>query len=609
MNLCLSSTFGMVLFMIAQAGSAWASAVIKEGMPLTPPKAAPNVLILLTDDQGLSDLSFYGNPSLETPHLDALAHRSVRLENFLVAPTCSPTRAALLTGQHEFKVGITHTISGRSLLKPNIPTLAEHLKSAGYRTAIFGKWHLGETYPSRAQDRGFDEVFIHLGGGIGQTPDYWGNQYDNPTIEHNGSWEATEGYCTRVFTDAAWKWISANDEEPWFAYVAYNAPHTPLQIDDTLAQKYLDKGLPESQARFYAMIDDLDYEIGKLLTKLEAAGLAEDTIVIFMGDNGSAKGGQPHELEYNAGLRDTKGSAYQGGVRVPFFIRWPAGGISTGRSVAQLTSVMDLFPTLSELIGYPLGDATALDGRSIVPLLRGTAAPWPDRTIVSHVGRWANGRASEHKHLGSAIRNQRFSLVNGSELYDLVNDRGQTTNVADRFPEVFETLTAAYDSWWQQVLPIAEDVPPITVGAPQAPISHLTCMDWGRSGIGDDGGFYPPWNQEHVNTLAKGKLLERIAPIGAWKLHFAQSGTYRITVRTYPAEAAATTPALKDGKATLYLGEKPIKQSIHSGDRAIVFNVDIEQGTHLLEALIECDDGSIPAHGAFYATVQYLELQ
>ena len=222
----------------------------------------PNVLIILTDDQGLSDLGFYGNPSLETPNLDALARDSVRLEDFLASPTCSPTRAALLTGKHEFKVGITHTISGRSLLKPKVPTLPAHFQAAGYRTAIFGKWHLGETYPSRPQDRGFDEVFIHLGGGIGQTPDYWGNSYFDPHIYHNGNWQATDGYCTAVFSRAAWNWIDQPAPQPWLAYLSLNTPHTPLQIDDQLAQKYLDKGLPESQARFYAMIDDLDREVG-----------------------------------------------------------------------------------------------------------------------------------------------------------------------------------------------------------------------------------------------------------------------------------------------------------------------------------------------------------
>jgi len=195
-----------------------------------------------------------------------------------------------MTGQHEFKVGITHTISGRSLLKPDVPTLPEHFQAAGYRTAIFGKWHLGETYPSRPQDRGFDEVFIHLGGGIGQTPDYWGNNYFDPHIQHYGKWNATKGYCTAVFSRAAWNWIDQPSPQPWLAYLSLNTPHTPLQIDDKLAQKYLDKGLPESQARFYAMIDDR--EVGELLKKLEDKGLSDNTIVLFMGDNGSPKDGR-----------------------------------------------------------------------------------------------------------------------------------------------------------------------------------------------------------------------------------------------------------------------------------------------------------------------------
>lgn len=609
MNSKLKTPLYATLFLLAQISPIFGNATVKQPLKTAPLATPPNVLIILTDDQGLSDLGFYGNPSLETPNLDSLARDSVRLEDFVASPTCSPTRASLLTGRHEFKVGITHTISGRSLLKPNIPTLSEHLQASGYRTGIFGKWHLGETFPSRPEDRGFDEVFIHLGGGIGQTPDYWGNQYFDPMIQHNGEWVPTEGYCTGIFTDAAWDWIETADAAPWFAYIAYNAPHTPLQIHEELAQKYLDKGLPESQARFYAMIDDIDREVGELLAKLEAKGLAENTIVIFMGDNGSAKGGKPAEMEYNAGLRGTKASSYQGGVRVPCFIRWPAGGIKGGRSVDQLTSMTDLFPTLSELVGSPLDDQSAVDGRSITPLLQGNDAAWPSRTVVTHVGRWANGEAAAHKHIGSAIRNERFSLVNGAELYDLANDRGETNDVSQQFPEVFNTLTAEYDKWWQAVRPMAEDVLPMTVGAPEAPISHLTCMDWGASGIGDDGGFYPPWNQGYVSALAAGKPLPRIAPIGAWSLHFAQSGTYRITVSTYPSEASASTPALKKGMASLYLGEKKFEQNIQAGDRAIAFEIDIEQGAHSLEALIESNDGSIPAHGAFYATVEYLDAQ
>lgn len=602
----LKTALSVVLFLLFQAGCALNSSQSTTSGSNTSP---PNVLIIITDDQGLSDVGFYGNPSLETPNLDALARNSVRLEDFLASPTCSPTRAALITGRHEFKVGITHTISGRSLLKPNIPTLSAHLQRAGYRTGIFGKWHLGETYPSRPEDKGFDEVFVHLGGGIGQTPDFWGNQYFDPMIQHNGEWVPTEGYCTGIFTDAAWDWIDSDDKEPWFAYIAYNAPHVPLQIHEELAQKYLDKDLPESQARFYAMIDDLDREVGELLAKLKAKGLAENTIVVFMGDNGSAKGGKPAEMEYNAGLRGTKASAYQGGVRVPCFIRWPDGGIEGGRSVNQLAGVIDLFPTIAELTGVPLDHMLAVDGRSITPLLKGTVDSWSDRTMVTHVGRWANGNAAAHKHIGSAIRNERFSLVNGSELYDLVNDSGETLNVAEQFPEVFDTLTAKYEKWWHEVRPMAEDVPPITVGAPEAPVSHLTCMDWGASGVGDDGGFYPPWNQGYVNTLASGQPLSNIAPIGAWKLYFAQSGKYRITVSTYPIEANVATPALKQGNATLYLNQKAFNRSIHAGDRKIIFNLNIKQGEHSLEALIRCNDGSIPEHGAFYATVEYLNVQ
>ncbi|MGZ0708872.1 arylsulfatase [Coraliomargarita sp. W4R53] len=608
-DLKLKTAFSIALFLVPPFSAAIGNTTLRQSMESAPLVTPPNVLIILTDDQGLSDLGFYGNPSLETPNLDALAHSSVRLEDFIASPTCSPTRAALLTGQHEFKVGITHTISGRSLLKPGVPTLPEHFKNAGYATAIFGKWHLGDTYPSRPQDRGFDETFIHLGGGIGQTPDYWGNTYFNPEIQHNGSWVSTDAYCTKVFSDAAWDWIQSQKNHPWLAYLAYNAPHTPLQIDDALAQKYLDKGLPESQARFYAMIDDLDREIGALLQKLDDDGLAENTIVIFMGDNGSAKGGKAAEMEYNAGLRGTKASPYQGGVRVPCFIRWPAGHIEGGRSVDQLTGISDLFPTLAELAGIPLPDSTTVDGRSLQPLLQNEQPNnWSDRTIVTHVGRWANNTPlDESKYPGSAIRNQRFSLVGGKELYDLENDRGQETDVSKDYPEVYATLQKQYDQWWSSIQSELESVPPIIVGSPEQPIADLTCMDWGASRLKDSHGYYPPWNQGYIRTLLAAEPLNHITPVGAWKLQFLRSGNYRITLRNLPPEASDSEAGILANKATLQMGEQTLTQAISAGQRAVSFELSVEAGITSLEGLFEYAHNKRPAHGAFYVNVEYLD--
>ena len=587
-----------------QASDTGQKDTIKNQATATP----PNVLIILTDDQGFSDLGFYGNPSLETPNLDVLARESVRLEDFLASPTCSPTRAALMTGQHEFKVGITHTISGRSLLKPGVPTLPAHFQNAGYRTAIFGKWHLGETYPSRPQDCGFDEVFIHLGGGIGQTPDHWRNSYFDPTVHHNGKWIPQKGYCTAVFSQAAWKWIDQASNQPWLAYLSLNAPHTPLHIDNQLAQKYLDKGLPESQARFYAMIDDLDREVGELLQKLEDKDLADNTIVLFMGDNGSAKGGRPSEMEYNAGLRGTKASPYQGGVRVPCLIRWPNGNIEGGRSIQQLTSMIDIFPTLAELASIPLHKSTQIDGCSLAERLQDKAIQdWPDRSIITHVGRWPNEMAETHKYKGSSIRNERFSLILGEALYDLHNDPGETVDVSEQYPEIRKTLKEQYEQWWNDIRPLVEDVPPITVGSPEAAVSHLTCMDWGASIIKDTKGKYPPWNQSYVQTFAQGEKLEHITPFGAWKINFARSGIYQITLRTLPEEALYEDARLPAGKAKLLIGNKTLTKRIPEGARSIQFSTHVPTGLHFLETIIESANNRIPAHGAFYVSIVYID--
>ena len=488
-----------------------------------------------------------------------------------------------MTGQHEFKVGISHTISGRSLLKPDVATLPEHLQAAGYRTAIFGKWHLGETYPSRPQDRGFDEVFIHLGGGIGQTPDYWDNRYDDPHIHHNGHWQATRGYCTAVFCEAAKEWIGRNSSQPWLAYLSLNAPHTPLEIDDRLAQKYLERGLPESQARFYAMIEDLDREVGELLQTLEAQGIADNTIVVFMGDNGSAKGGRPDQMEFNAGLRGTKASPYQGGVRVPCFIRWPNGQLLGGRAVDVLTHMIDLFPTLAELAGLPLDAHCTIDGRSLVPLLQSkTDVPWPERSIVTHVGRWPNGTARKHKFHGSAIRNERFTLVNGTELYDLHNDPGEQHDVSQDDPDTFKQLNQQYTEWWNEVLPQVEDVPPITVGAAAAPVSHLTCMDWGASRIDDQGDRYPPWNQDYIRALAAGgRLNTSVAAAPGPSASRAPAPT--VSPCALPEEAPESCAQIRPGTAELWIGDTHIR-TIPDGSRAVRFELPIQAGVTTLES-------------------------
>ncbi|MBL7222603.1 MAG: arylsulfatase [Candidatus Brocadiae bacterium] len=442
----------------------------------------PNVVLVITDDQGYGELACHGNPIIRTPHLDALHAQSVRFTAFHVSPTCAPTRASLMTGRHEFRNGVTHTIHERERLGLKGTTLAQMLKQAGYTTGIFGKWHLGDQEPYQPQNRGFDEVFIHGAGGIGQSypgscGDAPGNKYFDPAIRHNGSFVKTQGYCTDIFFTQALRWIKQSKDRPFFAYITTNAPHGPLVCPQSYSKPYVDAGLDPAAAAFYGMITNIDNNVGLLLEKLDAWGLAEKTLVIFMTDNGSAQAGprggrrrrkgkaapEPApkvKALYNAGMRGKKGSPYEGGTRVPGFFRWK-GRTPEGVDVGALAAHVDIFPTLAELCGGKLPAGVKLDGRSLVPLLRDPKAEWPDRTLFTHVGRWGKGQAAQSKFRACSVRSQRYRLVNNRELYDITNDPGEKTNVIAKHPDVVAAMRKAYDQWWAEVLPamVNEDAP------------------------------------------------------------------------------------------------------------------------------------------------------
>jgi arylsulfatase len=418
----------------------------------------PSIILIMPDDLGYGDYSCLGNPILKTPAVDAFWKESVRFTDFHVSPTCAPTRAALLTGRHEFKNGVTHTILERERLALQATTIAQVLKSAGYATGIFGKWHLGDEAEYQPDRRGFDEVFIHGGGGIGQTypgscgdaPD---NMYQDPTILHNGTFVQTRGYCTDVFFRRAIEWMDGNLDQgiPFFAYIALNAAHAPLQCPEINERHYRGK-VPENVAKFYGMIENLDDNFGALLTQIREWGIDENTLVIYLGtDNGGTAGVKI----FNAGLRGGKGTPYQGGTRAPAFWRWPAK-FPGGRDIPALTAHVDIFPTLAEIAGAALTDAVKrqVEGRSLLPLLLHPDAAWPDRTLVTHVGRWPQGQVADFKNRNCSIRDARFTLVNDAELYDLQTDPGETKNVLSEHPEAAAKLRAAYEQWWSGVTPL-----------------------------------------------------------------------------------------------------------------------------------------------------------
>lgn len=419
---------------------------------------SPNIVIVMTDDQGYGDLGFTGNPILRTPNLDAFANESIRFTDFHASPTCAPTRAALMTGRHEFRSGVTHTIQERERLSLKATTLPQTLKSAGYTSGIFGKWHLGDEDEYQPGRRGFDEVFIHGAGGIGQTypgscgdaPD---NSYFDPVIRHNGKFVKTKGYCTDVFFGQAIHWMDSRRKKnvPFLAYITPNTPHTPLDCPEEYIKRYEGK-VNTNTAKFFGMIENIDDNFGKLLTKLDEWKIADNTLVIFLTDNGTAGGSQI----FNAGMRGRKGSQYEGGTRVPSFWRWPEN-FKGGRDCHALTAHLDIFPTLAQIAGAEIPAKIKLDGRSLVPLLQNPAADWLDRFLFTHVGRWEKGKAEESKYEKCAVRNARFQLVNNTELYDLKSDPGQKQNVIAEHPEVVAEMRRAYGQWWNEILPALEN--------------------------------------------------------------------------------------------------------------------------------------------------------
>ena len=336
----------------------------------------PNVLLIMTDDQGYGDLRLHGNAKIDTPVLDRLAGESTRFDRFFVCPLCTPTRASLLSGRYYLRTGVASVTRGLETMRSEEVTIAEVLKGGGYATGCFGKWHLGEHYPNHPNGQGFDEFF-------GMPTGHWDNYFD-PRLEHNGRMVATRGYITDVLTDAGVRFIEQQRDRPFFCYVPYNAPHTPLQVPDALFDKYKARGLDDRAAAIYGMVENIDGNVGRLLRKLDALKLAGNTIVIFLSDNGPEG---PEGSRYNAGMRGMKGRVHEGGVRVPLFVRWP-GRIPRGKVVKQIAAHVDLLPTIAELCGVPLPRTQPLDGRSLAGLLMAKGQDWPDRMIFTRMPNW-----------------------------------------------------------------------------------------------------------------------------------------------------------------------------------------------------------------------------
>lgn len=578
----------------------------------------PNVVIVLTDDQGYGDLACHGNPFLKTPHLDRLRDESVRFTDFHVDSYCTPTRAALMTGRYAHRVGGWGTISGRNMLRDGEVTMADVFRYNGYRTGHFGKWHLGSSYPYRPTDRGFDEWLGHGDGGTGCTTDSWGNDRVNDHYIHNGRWEDTPraGYESDVFFDAAMQFIRTRQHQPFFVYLATYAPHSPCSIPDPhWAADYRDN-VPLRTAYFYSSIARVDQNLGRLRAFLRAEGLCDNTLLIFLTDNGTAEG----DRVFNAGMRGRKGSPYDGGHRVPCFFHWPAGGFAKARAVDRLTAHLDWLPTLVDLCALRLPRPVELDGVSLRPLLADPRAPWPARTLVLGTPLNQTGPNPTPPRYGTncAVMTDRWRLVNDKELYDMTADPAQNRDLAGERPEIAGELRAAYERYWESVSAHDEGWQgrPI-IGAPASEEVELCAEDW-----------YPaqgncPWNQAAVAGGA--------AAFGRWPVRIAEAGAYRVEVRRWPRETGAPLAGLPAAPKTVdaHLPDGPVGGLLYGGapkalavarvrlkigagiqeavakpaDQAAVFAATLQAGPTDIEATL-LDPAGQPLCGGFYVSVR-----
>lgn len=578
----------------------------------------PNVLLIVTDDQGYGDLGIHGNTMIKTPSLDQLARQSVRLTNFHVDPTCAETRSALMTGKYSCRVGVWHTIMGRSILRRDEKIMPQYFAEAGYKTGMFGKWHLGDNFPYRPHDRGFQEALYNRGGGVGQSPDAWGNDYFDDTYMRNGTPEEQTGYCTDVWFGEAAKFIEKHKDEPFFCYLATNAPHSPYNVDPKYAEPYLKQGVPQPMANFYGMIANIDENVGKLLAKLDEWKLAENTIVVFMTDNGTAAGvagagaggakgkkkvgerGRAGEGEtwkgFSAGMRAQKGSQYEGGHRVPCFIRWPAKIKRTADvqpdGAGLLCAHFCLLPTLLDLCNiedkpYPDLDGLSLRRRIGVyePGDEAAGSEGPPPPIVVHSQRVDH----PEKWRKCSVMYFDWRLVDGKELYDLRNDPGQSKDIAAEHPTNVQELRGVYEKWWTGVSKRFGEYSDIPLGDLHSPTQHLCCHDWHPTDAGAT-----PWNQSGQEGVSKDPLAN-----GQWAVEVVQDGNYDFTLRMRPEGTPYKLPA---GKARVKIGDALGAADIPADADSVTISLALKKTGHvMLQTWLTDREGN--SRGAYYVMV------
>lgn len=533
----------------------------------------PNVLFILTDNQSYYELGVHGHPHLRTPRIDRLAAESVDFVNFHAPPFCSPSRALLLTGRYAMRSGIHNTIGGVSILHRQEQTLADALQTAGYQTAIFGKWHLGFSYPYHPNLRGFDEAFVHGGGGIGQLEDFFGNSHLNATFDHNGQAAPTTGFTTDVLFERAEGFVRDHQDQPFFCFVSTPATHRPWQAHPESAAAIRDRGedYGRNDMALYSMVENIDQNVGRMLDLLDDLGLAERTLVIVATDQGTRR------------ERLHRGLGYDEYHRVFCMMRYPDWTKGKGRQSQALTGMVDVFPTVLDACG--VNSPNHLDGRSLKPLLTGEAFWRDDRRLIVQCPRGRERR----QHANVSVKSQRWRLVDDSLLFDIERDPDQLNNVFGRNPGVVASLRGSYARFWDS-LPSAETLlSRHSLGDAATGEVRLNAMDWYQGGA--------PWHQLHMPKFEGN---------GKWAIDVVRGGRYRFELRHQPREASAPLGAVL-GAVTV--GEQTARIDLTEADPMAVIEMELSPGHYDLETSLLPGPGSFRTKpwGALFAYVQRLE--
>ncbi|MFB9054815.1 arylsulfatase [Formosa undariae] len=557
----------------------------------------PNVILIVTDDQGFGDLGYYGNPHVKTPTIDRFAKESVRFDEFLVSPVCAPTRAALMTGRYTLRTGVRDTYRGGAIMATDEITIAEILKDAGYKTGMIGKWHLGDNYPSRPQDQGFDFTLNHLSGGLGQNGDWpnalEGNQrYYDPILWKNGEMVKTKGYCSDVFTDEAIHFVEENKADPFFLYLSFNAPHAPLQVPDAYYDMYKDidpsKGfdnddrpfpvmneqLKENARKVYAMVSNIDDNLKRLFETLDSMEIRDNTLIIFMTDNG-----HQHD-RYAAGMKGRKGYVYEGGVRVPSFWSLPSQ-FKGNRDIKTPTAHYDILPTLAELCSAQIPTDRVLDGKSLLPLLNNEMSSLGNRTFARS---WVRGGPEQYTNI--SIRKEQYKLVgnternadiNSFELYNIIDDPYEQKNIVSTHNSEALHLKQDMDIWFNDMISeknFTKDHPAI-VGTIHENPSVLNIND-------------------AIFTENKAQNQD----VAGWEIEVAETGYYDIKVQLFQKEINTIKVDLKIGSTKITKDVASLKDGIIHMD-----HIKLEKGVARITPFVTGEQGAYIK--PFYVEIDY----